>query len=495
VLFASVVLVLVSSLLLAGAGDARVGKRGVQRVGTLLVAPTGSDSNPCTISAPCLSFDRAYRRAAAGDTVMVASGDYPAQTINADNAKQAPPVVFEPIEGGTAVIHGGLTIHASNVTIAGTETSAALAAGARVGFDVRWNVLVASVSGATAQQDVVPTNVLIENVNARAGAITGSNNVTVRGGQFGPAVSCVSGDTCAADLNEGLAAEDLFVVRSRRDPDGTVLPAQDLTIDGVYFHDLTKVFDRCSTYAVSCRSHADCLQVYSFSRLTIENSRFEDCSDSDFFVKNDDGDWAPFSGLTIDNNDLGRPTYPNATYDGQLASGGAGGPCTGVVFRFNRVVGGNVTFTCSGNTPANVLVQGNVMPSPHFGGCGLALWRYNFLTATGAQPCSATDAVGQPRVFALSSRRAQAGASIRYVVVSASDATVRLSVYTRGRLLDRRDLAAPATRSGRPGTVRWRPPASGASARPKRKAPAPTRFCVRLATSSGFSSPSCAPIA
>jgi hypothetical protein len=58
---------------------------------SLFVATTGNDANPCTQSAPCLSFDRAYHLAAPGTTVQVASGVYnsqfqdaAAQTINGE---------------------------------------------------------------------------------------------------------------------------------------------------------------------------------------------------------------------------------------------------------------------------------------------------------------------------------------------------------------------------------------------------------------------------
>jgi hypothetical protein len=45
------------------------------------VAPTGSDTNPCTAAAPCKSFDRAYNVAASGKVVQVGAGSYPIQYV------------------------------------------------------------------------------------------------------------------------------------------------------------------------------------------------------------------------------------------------------------------------------------------------------------------------------------------------------------------------------------------------------------------------------
>ncbi len=53
----------------------------------LYLSPSGSDSNPCSRTAPCLSLNRAYRVAKPGDVVEVADGTYGNQTINFDSTK------------------------------------------------------------------------------------------------------------------------------------------------------------------------------------------------------------------------------------------------------------------------------------------------------------------------------------------------------------------------------------------------------------------------
>src|SRR5882724_7548899 len=47
----------------------------------LYVAPSGSDANACTAAQPCLTMNRVYGAAHAGQVVELAGGTYPVQTI------------------------------------------------------------------------------------------------------------------------------------------------------------------------------------------------------------------------------------------------------------------------------------------------------------------------------------------------------------------------------------------------------------------------------
>ena len=80
--------------LLVSGGFGSTSTKGSELAGrgaTLFVAPDGKDGNACTQSAPCASFDRAYRVAAPGSTVVVtcagSSCSYPDQTILNSSAK------------------------------------------------------------------------------------------------------------------------------------------------------------------------------------------------------------------------------------------------------------------------------------------------------------------------------------------------------------------------------------------------------------------------
>ena len=80
--------------------------------GSVFVSTAGSDSNPCTQTAPCASFDRAYHVAQPGQVVQVAAGTYPEQTLLYDASKQGATqhVVFAPAAGASVTINGNINI-------------------------------------------------------------------------------------------------------------------------------------------------------------------------------------------------------------------------------------------------------------------------------------------------------------------------------------------------------------------------------------------------
>src|SRR5215210_2853501 len=86
------------------------------------IATTGSDANACTATAPCRSFDRAYRSAAPGQVVEVAAGAYGGQSIPADASKASPDdVVFRPAAGADVTL-GGLTVRGNHVEVRDMRT-------------------------------------------------------------------------------------------------------------------------------------------------------------------------------------------------------------------------------------------------------------------------------------------------------------------------------------------------------------------------------------
>src|SRR4051794_19431792 len=80
----------------------------------LYLSPNGNDANSCAQSAPCKSFDRAYKAAQPGQVVEAAAGTYGGQSIGADASKtSANDVVFQPAAGAAVIIgniNGGLNI-------------------------------------------------------------------------------------------------------------------------------------------------------------------------------------------------------------------------------------------------------------------------------------------------------------------------------------------------------------------------------------------------
>ena len=53
----------------------------------VFVSTTGSDTNPCTMAAPCASFNRGYQAARSGDVVEIAAGEYGPQRLEFDARK------------------------------------------------------------------------------------------------------------------------------------------------------------------------------------------------------------------------------------------------------------------------------------------------------------------------------------------------------------------------------------------------------------------------
>ena len=92
----------------------------------LFVSPSGSDSNPGTLSAPWQTPQKAANSATVGQTVCFRGGSYPQtvtsgyqQTIN-NSGSQGNPIVFTNYPGEVAVIHGSTRINGSYLTFRGT---------------------------------------------------------------------------------------------------------------------------------------------------------------------------------------------------------------------------------------------------------------------------------------------------------------------------------------------------------------------------------------
>jgi hypothetical protein len=76
------------------------------------VTPNGSDSNPCTKSKPCATFERAYEVAHLGDRVSIAAGTYPGQLIDQGAKSATGWVTFEAQPG--AVLTDELRLNGVN---------------------------------------------------------------------------------------------------------------------------------------------------------------------------------------------------------------------------------------------------------------------------------------------------------------------------------------------------------------------------------------------
>ncbi|MCW3015522.1 MAG: hypothetical protein JWO02_2614, partial [Solirubrobacterales bacterium] len=231
----------------------------VGQAATRYVAPSGSGS-ACTVGAPCASWNSAYAAAAPGDTVEVAAGTYPSQTFTAANKTSGAQVSFVP-SGGTVTV-GTLNIWRSRIAVSNMK-----------------------VQDVTIRKEDVGTppavsNVTITNLDGRNFNIFDATDVSIIGGDWGPASSC--GGPYGGGNN------------SLRRIAGTV-PTH-ILIDGVRVHDV-------QSYDLNA-CHTEGLAIFAGSDVTVRNSKFYGNSIYDIFVQDNSG---PIDTITLENNWFAAP--------------------------------------------------------------------------------------------------------------------------------------------------------------------------------------------
>ena len=304
---------------------------------TLYVSTGGSDANPCTAAAPCLTFNRAYRRAAPGAVVDVRSGTYPEQAIGGTKAK--PGVVFRPARGARVTVDW-FEVHADKLELRGFHTGG-------------WNAHEDS-DGFTAR-----------NLDAANFGIYGAANLRILGGDYGPSYK-PSGTTLVNYIAYG-------------GTDTNPVGPRNVLIDGAYIHDVRRG---------SASSHTECMFVNAGDGITIRNSRFQRCDVFDiFFTRGPYG--PPATHVLLENN-----FFDEATVDGRYDV-----CCTYYAVRFSDQIGqlDHVTLRYNSalqslnvGTTNNVDVQliANVGPRRQSECGGGIAFAYNVWTAA---RCSRTD--------------------------------------------------------------------------------------------------------
>ncbi len=181
---------------------------------TRYLSPSGNDAAACTAMAPCRSFDRGYRAAAAGDVVEMAGGSYGGQSIPAVGGRAAPAVQFRPAMGANVSV-GTLNIDGSHVTVRDVTAT------------------YVNVDAGSTQA----TGVTVANVTTGGMWINNVRDLLVQGGSIGP-----------------------------RNNDATVKigsspSSVNVTFDGVDFHDAT---------ATDSQVHTECVWAGDVQGLTIK---------------------------------------------------------------------------------------------------------------------------------------------------------------------------------------------------------------------------------
>jgi hypothetical protein len=165
-------------------------------------------------------------------------------------------------------------------------------------------------------------DVTLRNIDAGGLNLTSVSRVQVLGGDYGPVVDGVSHINAC-----GVAG---------------CYPAEDIVIDGAYFHDYT-ISDPAK--------HSECLMIWPGRRVTIRNSTFRNCTDFDVLVKPYNTGLVGLPGqIVFENNffDIPMPgetatrdCSPNCARSGNaiaLTQGG-GEAWSGVQIRYNSSLG------------------------------------------------------------------------------------------------------------------------------------------------------------
>jgi hypothetical protein len=276
------------------------------------ISTTGLDTNPCTSTLPCKTFNRGYQAAAPGDLVYVSPGSYPGQNINGNPANtSATDVTFHGLGGvGGVTVTGYLNIYAHDITLRYMR--------------LYWHARPGA-HHIRLYQDLTS-----------AFFITSANYVTMDGGEVGPNASGVDGGQIRT--NGGSTAV----------PTGTL-------IKNVKFHDITR--------PAGSGLHTECLHVGSSVNLTLLANTWTNCATQDVFIRSwgtdsGPGTLSPLTNIRLEGNNFG-PTLENV-YVAQIKDDLAPSPGSFTV----------INNTCSGGQTINVVISGTMTSSGNVG-CGI----------------------------------------------------------------------------------------------------------------------------
>ena len=229
-----------------GSGGGSSGSGGSSGPADLYVTAGGSDSNNCTQSAPCKTFNHAYAVANLGDTVSV-SGTLPGQTIDAPRKSGSGVVTFR----GPATLTGELNVTSSN--------------------HLRFENISRDGDNLTTASDVT-----VDGGGAQYFFIRSSDHVSYLGGSIGGTHTGISPTVGAEYLSK--------------------VPSTYITFDGVHFHDIDR--------AANPNAHIECLFIQESDYVTLTNSTFDHCEVMDVYVHRIQSGDNP-QHMTITNNTFG----------------------------------------------------------------------------------------------------------------------------------------------------------------------------------------------
>jgi hypothetical protein len=272
---------------------------------TEYVTPGGTGV-ACLQAAPCGSLNDAYQASSPGDTVEVAAGNYPGQTVQSKHAVGTATVTFEPAPGADVML-GDLTNYANEVHYQGMR---AAPSGSSLGD-----------GEVTARAG---TNVLFEFLSGTKPYVWGASatsapvNNTFRGGVWVRNVGCSGGDSVQ--------------VTGVRNDDNTIANPRNIVFDGI---DLSgfKLPAGCAG-----TPHQDCIHTFFVDGFTLRNSRIHGCEHFGILVDSDqidDNSAAGADNILIENNFFWDAGIADIRPRGDSCSGGCIEKFNGLIVRHN----------------------------------------------------------------------------------------------------------------------------------------------------------------
>ena len=283
------------------------------------VSTIGSDATCARLdpSRPCKGFLRAFQLAQPGEQIEVTGGSYPKLSIPASATKPSDvDVVFRPALGATVTLgcDSDLTdcieLEGKHVTVKNMRTADFPPLG---GMPRQGGLCICRGSDDNTLYNIDSGHLYIA-----------GDNATVVGGDFGPTVDNVS-----------------------KFEYGVGRPPVNIYVEGAFFHDHR-----------SYSSHPECLAFYAGDRVTIRNSRFNNCQTFGIFISGDD---VPIADTLIENNFFSNTGKVTLSAHIKTRSNGR---CSNMLFRFNTFVDKNIISECPG---ANIRWESNIFTN---GGCG-----------------------------------------------------------------------------------------------------------------------------
>ncbi len=320
--------------------------------GAVITVPVGGSWNAC------------YQQASLGDVCQLAAGDYPPQIITdspgKDTAGDAANVIIEPAPGAVVTVQDlslgscvGCNDGPDHLTIRNVSDSAG---GTTNGIPA--DIFV----GGNDANDI-----LLENIDSGAFYINGAQNITIKGGDWGP---CLNYDEYQDDCTNSKV-------------DGN--PANmNIVLDGITLHDYT-FGPRCSAYGGTVDCHNEGLFLAATGPgFVLKNSRFWHNEIYDVFIQPN----GAASGI-IENNWFGRAENPPSTLrNGAVVIGGC---VSNWLIRFNSFAPGQGLVDEGGSCVTNTRAVGNIFGVTASGNClsGLA-FAFNLWTSGSCGTSSGT---------------------------------------------------------------------------------------------------------